>query len=331
MARVNTTVQTILAGASYDVRPPVGEDWEVSDLASSAIVGVAPAGAPNAVAGIYNATVAVNALLRNTSAANPHTRGWRKPGNWLINNTNWLRVTNPEAGPLNIGITIGRAKITGNVINSGVISGTETLIATGVSIIRPPLGQDWCITDIGSSRWVGAQPAGLPNVQVNLTDGVNAALIQAGPDVRGWDRNLRIHINNACWLELTNPAGAGATVGWSGFISKMYSPNIAPSQVISQVLLLGAGAVGLIQPPAGEQYLITDIGCSVWVGVPPASLPSILVSLTDGVIAPVAQNGANNKGWLDDMNYYLSNTNRMTLTDAGAGSNVAVSGFRWRA
>lgn len=330
MARVNTILQNILAGASYDVIPPVGEDWEVVDLASSAMVGVPPAGVPNVTAGIFSA-VAVNGLFRNSSAANPHVRGWMGPPSWFINNSNWLRVTNPEAGPLDIGIVIARSKTHGSLIQSGVISGNATLIATGVQIIRPPLGQDWCITDVGSSRWLGAQPAGLPNVEVWLTDGVNAALIQAGPETRGWNRRLKLHINNACWLELTNPAGAGATVSWSGFISKTYSPNIVYSSVISQVLLLGGGGIGVIQPPAGENWLITDIGCSVWTaGFPPANLPSILVSLADGVIAPpIAQDAADNKGWLEDMNYYLLNTTWMTLTDAGAGSNVAVSGFKW--
>jgi hypothetical protein len=98
----------------------------------------------------------------------------------------------------------------------------------------------------------------------------------------------------------------------------MYSPNIIYSSVISNVQVLGIGAVGAVRPPVGENWLITDIGCSVWVGAPPASLPSILVSLTDGIVAPpIAQDGADNKGWLDDMKYYLSRTNWMTpLTQA---------------
>jgi hypothetical protein len=111
-----------------------------------------------ASAGLYNATVAVNGLLRNSSAANPHVRGWVKPGSWFINNTNWLRVTNPEAGPLSIGIVVNKSKGYGPIVNSGVISGTETVIATGIN--NQTL---WCITDIGSSRWVGT--AGLPNVR----------------------------------------------------------------------------------------------------------------------------------------------------------------------
>ena len=329
MAKVFTDVQTLLAGASYNLIPPAGEDWEVTDLASSAIVGVAPAGVPNAVAGIFSPAIGVNSFLRNSSAANPHVRGWVCPGKWYINSANYLRITNPEAGPLNIAMSVRRAKIFPPTDTSNVISGTATLIAGAAQAIRPPVGEDWVITDIGSSRWVGAQPNGLPNVEVRLTDGVAPALIMAGPDARGWFKPLEIYLTRNTWLTLTNPAGAGATVSWSGHKVKKFSPT-GFTGVVSQCAVLGAGGVGLIRPPVGYEMKVTEIGCSVWVGAPPASLPSITVSLTDGAIAAVAQDGADNKGWIANMIYYLNRGNYMTLTDAGAGSNIAVSATIWK-
>jgi hypothetical protein len=330
MARVFSTVQTVLAGANYDVLPPLGQDWEVTDFGSSAFVGVAPLGVPNLTAGMYNATVGVSALFKNSSAANPHLRGWQHPCSLFINNSNYLRVTNPEAGPLNIAISVRLSKqYAPNIVESGVISGTQTLIATGTATVRPPVGEDWLIREVGSSRWVGAQPAGLPNVAISLSDGTNAALIGDGVNTVPWMEPLNLHINNAVFMTLNNPVGAGATVGWSGVKSRVYGPN-GFSQVISSVTVLGAGGVATIRPPAGYEYEINNIGCSVWVGAAPNQLPSISVAMTNGVIAPVLQQGTDTKGWLGSMRYFLNRTNWMTLTDAGAGSNVAVSGKIWK-
>jgi hypothetical protein len=329
MARVFNVIQTVLGAGVYAIQPPVGQDWEVTKLGSSAIVGVAPAGVPNVVAGIFTPAIGVNGILVNSSLANPHIRGWIAPKQWLINNANYLQLINPEAGGLNLAATVRLERAYGPGGASSVISGTETLIATGVTTLRPPLGEDWVITDVGSSRWLGAQPNGLPNVEIRYTDGVNAALVMDGANARGWFRPLELYINNTNYLTLTNPAGAGATVSWTGRIARKYSPT-GFSNVVSDVIALGAGGVAVIQPPVGYEMKVTDIGCSVWIGAPPAALPSVLVSLSNGVIAPVLQNAANNHGWDANMAYYLNRGNYMTITDAGAGSNVAISAVIWK-
>jgi hypothetical protein len=152
----------------------------------------------------------------------------------------------------------------------------------------------------------------------------------SGADARGWFRPLELYINNANYLTITNPVGAGGTISWSGYKARSYAPT-GFSSVVTQVIALGAGAIATIQPALGYEMRVTDIGCSVWVGAPPASLPSVAVALTNGIIAPVLQNAANDKGWVANMAYYLSRTNYMTITDAGAGSNVAVSAVVWKA
>ncbi len=331
MAKVFSTIQTVLAGATYDITPPLGEDWEVTDFGSSAFVGVPVLGVPNLTAGMYNATVGVSALFKNSSAANPHIRGWQHPCSLYANNSNYIRVTNPEAGPLVIAMSVRRSKLYGpNIAQSSVISGTQTLIATGIATLQPPVGQDWIIREVGSSRWVGAQPAGLPNVAVNLTDGTNAALIADGTNTIGWLEPLMLHLNNTVYLTLTNPAGAGATVGWSGFISRFYSPQ-GVSQVVSSVTLLGAGAVATVRPPVGYEYEVNNIGNSVWLGAPPAAIPDVLVQMTDGVVTAILQNNANTKGWLGKMSYFLRRGCWMTLTDSGgAGCTVGVSAKIWK-
>jgi len=329
MAKVFSLIQQIPGGGVFPIQPPVGEDWEVTDLGSSAIVGAATAGVPNIVAGIFNATIGVNGSMRFSSLATPHVRGWANPGKWYINNANYLQIINPEIAALNLTATVRRARIYPPTEISNVISGTETLIATGVSTIRPPVGEDWVITDIGSSRWVGAQPNGLPNVEVRLTNGISPALVMSGANARGWFKPLEMYLNRNTWLTLTNPAGAGATVSWSGHKIKKYAPT-GFSSVVSQVAILGGGGIAPIRPPVGYEMKVTEIGCSVWIGVPPANLPSITVSITNGAIASIVQRAADNKGWVGDMAYYLSRGVYMTITDAGAGSNIGVSAHIWK-
>jgi hypothetical protein len=291
------------------------------------MVGVAPAAVPNLTAGLFDG-VNGPALFRFSSAAAPHTRGWANPPEWHINNTNYLRITNPEAGGLNVAISILMSSHFGANANSRVISDLAVLGAGAAQAVRPPIGQDWKITDIGSTRWVGAQPAGIPNVAIDITDGVNAAQVADGANARGWDRPFEIYINNNAWMTLTNPVGAGATVGWSGVIIADYGTN-GQTHVISDTAILGAGGVQVVQPPATEEWVITEIGCSVWLGAAPAALPDVLVQISDGTIAGIAQNNANVRGWNGRMRYVLTNTNFMTLTDSGgAGCNVGWSGFR---
>jgi len=325
MAKVFTVIPRIAGGDFYDVRPPIDQDWEVEDIGSDVIVGIALDSVPNAVAGICN-IAGVSAPMRRSSVAAPSTRGWANPSKWHINNSNWLRIDNPEAGNLNIGIVVKLAKYTGNLINSSVVSGTAFVSAGLTTIIRPPLGQDWVITDIGSNIWT-AGAGGRPNVTIELFDGTNGAMLARNADLRGWDRPFEIHINNATYVRLTN-TGADATLGWSGAITHRYTPNIIFSNVISRVLPIPANA--WLIPPAGEEWVITDIGCDLWSilggGI---DLPNIVVQLNDGARTVVVQMFGIDKGWQGSMAYCITNTNVMLFTAVAPGF-IAISGHRWR-
>ena len=327
MAKVFSLVQTVPGLGVFPIRPPIWQDWEVTDLGSSAVVGVPPAGVPNIQAGIFNDTVAVNGLLRQSSLALPHIRGWNAPPQWFINNANYLQLINPEAGPLDFAVSVRLARAYGPAAASSIISGTATINA-GVTIpIQPTAGQDWVITDVGSDAWLGAQPNGLPDVRVELTDGAIFAQLADDANVRGWFRAFELYLNRTTYLALTNTAVVPATISWSGYVARNYSPT-GFSSVVSQVITLDAGGVAVIIPPVGYEMKVTDIGCSNWVPGPPG-LPNVIVALTAGGIAPILQEPVNSKGWFGDMNYYLTRTNYMTLTGI-PGTVVGVSAIIWK-
>jgi len=327
MNNVRSTVIAVGVGATYDIQPPAGEEWEVSDLSATLWGGVPPASVPDMTIGLFNGALGP-ALFRNSLAAAANVRGWAQKPQWYIDNTNYLRVT-PNAAGDNIGFSAQLLRLVGPAVPTTVVSGMEVLIAGATRIIRPPAGQEWVITDIGSTRWVGMAPAGLPNVTVQITDGAQVATIMDGPNTRAWDKNLEIHINNTNYLLLTNPVGAGATVSWSGLITRDWGAA-TPTNVKTVIATVGAGGVMTVRPPVGEEWKVTEIAALTWTfGPAPAQLPDVSVALTNGVVAPILLLGTDNKGWFEDMAIYIDNTTYLTLTDTtGAGNTIAVSALK---
>jgi hypothetical protein len=329
MPGVLTDIVTIDSLDNYDLIPPVGQDLEVTDIGASIIAGAGLAGVPQVLAGVFDGVAAFGANFRRSSAAAPSIRGWDKPPKWFINPTNFLRINNPDVAlPVNVAISYKIAADYGPNGVSKVISDVRDMIAGEVWEVRPPAGQDWDIRDIGTSRW-SAGAGGLPNVTVELTDGVSFATIAIGTENFGW-HSFDIHINHDVWLRFTNPGGAPATVGFSGIISKDYGPN-GVSEVASLVgtVLGGAANILLVRPPIGQEWKVTRIGGSVLTAAAPLSLPDVVAALTDAapIVSPVLQ-GTEDKGWFDDLEIYLNHDNWMTITDTpAAGADLGVSAF----
>ena len=331
MAGVLTDIVTIDSLDNYDLIPPVGQDLEVTDIGASIIAGAGLAGVPQVLVGVFDGVAGLAANFRRSSAAAPSIRGWDKPPKWFINPTNYLRINNPDVAlPVNVAISYKIAADYGPNGVSKVISDVLDMDAGDVWEVRPPAGQDWNIRDIATSRW-SAGAGGLPNVTVELTDGVSFATIAIGTENFGW-HSFDIHINHDVWLRLTNPAAGAltATVGFSGIISKDYGPN-GVSEVASLVgtVLGGAANILLVRPPIGQEWKVTRIGGSVLTAAAPLSLPDVVAALTDAapIVSPVLQ-GTEDKGWFDDLEIYLNHDNWMTITDTpAAGADLGVSAF----
>jgi len=334
MPGVLTDIVTIDAGDNYDLIPTDGQDLEVTEIGSTIDVGAALAAVPQMLVGVFDGVAALGANFRRSTAADPSIRGWDKPPKWFINHNNFLRINNPGGAGENVAISYKIAADYGPNGVSKVISDVLDMDPGDVWEVRPPDGQDWNIRDIGSSRWPipgGAVTTGLPNLLVQLTDGVSFATIAVGVLGFGW-HSFDIHINHDVWLRLTNPAAGAltATVGFSGIISKDYGPN-GVSEVASLVgtVLGGAANILLVRPPIGQEWKVTRVGGSVLTGAGATDLPDVVVALTDAapLASPVLQ-GTADKGWFDDLEIYLNHDNWMTVTDTpAAGADLGVSAF----
>ena len=320
---IMTDVQLVGVGANLDVRPPIGIDWEVTAIGSSIWVGVAPLGNPRVNAGIWDGVNGPAWILAATDV-----RGWGRRQQIFVSRNNYLRLNNPGAGGENISFSAKVTRIFG-VATEPVITDVQTIGIAGNMDVIPPAGFEYEITDIGSGLWVGGAPWNVPDVNVSIFDGAVAVPLMLSTDLKGWYKSLKIFIDNTNYLRVTNTNVAGQAIAVIGTIARIRGS--AATAVMSDVRAIGAGLTIQIRPPLGEEWMITDIGGSVWVGVPPASLPNLTVEVTDGILASIVARPADNTPWIDDMELLVDNTNFIQITDTGgAGCNICFSALKTR-
>jgi len=314
---IMTDVQLVGAGANLDALPAAGFEWEVLEVGSSVWVGVAPNAVPQVNVGIFNGLIGPAWILQAVN-----TRGWNRVQRLHVNVTNYLRLNNPGGAGANVSFVAKVARAFGAAA-SNVITQLATVAAGANWDLIPVAGIEWLITDVGSSLWIGAAPAGLPDVTVQIFDATLAATVCRGADVRGWDKNMHLLFNTANYLRLTNTNAAQAVLGISGVVARAFGAGA--TVVETDVQAIGAGANVDVRPAAGEEWCVYEIGASVWLGVSPAALPALTVQIFDATLASTILTSTDWKGWLNDMQIYIDNTNYLRFTDTGGGGNFCIS------
>ena len=316
---IMTNIFNVLAGANLDIQPAAGFEWEVLEVGSSVWVGLAPNGTPDLNVGVFDGTIGPAWLLQSGD-----TRGWSKTHHWHINIANYLRINNPGVGAANVSFVAKVARAYGTA--ASMVRTQLATVLTGANMdIQPAAGFEYRITDVGSSLWIGGAPNNLPDVTVQIFDGANTAALLRGADRRGWDRNLDIVINIANYLRLTNTNAATAVLAVTGVVARAFGSGA--SVVITDVQAIGAGLNWDVQPPAGQEWRITDIGCDRWLGVSPAALPELTVSIFDGTIGSVLLTSTDTKGWNEEMEIYIDIGDYLRLNDvSGVGCTACIVG-----
>lgn len=318
---VNSDVALVGAGANQDVRPPATQDWEVTAIGSSAWVGVQPFQVPQVTVSLFDGTN-IAQLLTSTDV-----RGWYRPLRLHINNGNYLRLNNPGAAGANISWSARLTRFFGAGA-SNVISDLQVLGAAATFDVRPVAGLDWLITDVGSDAWLGAAPAGVPNIDLDLTDGTLQAQILDPASGRLWESELELFSSRTNYLQVQNMAAVQAVVCFTGVIYRDYGGS-GDSVVINDLLNAGGAASVDFRPAAGYEWRVTAVAGATWVGVPPLLFPDITVHIFDGTLASQIQSQIN---WMNQghrMEILVDNTNYLRITNTNAAAqNVGVVGER---
>jgi len=321
MARqtVYSDVQAVVAGANLDVQPAAGMVYEVTDVGGSNWVGVPPGEVPQVDVGLFDGALGPSHILRSTDL-----RGWYRKQHIMIDNANYLRLNNPGLAGENISHS-AQLKQEYGVGFSVCVTDIQTVAAAGVLTIQPPAGYDYKVHDIGSDTWVGAAPAGLPDVQVDLTDGTLVATIMQSTDARQWEPELELFVNNGNYITITNTAAGNADISYSAEIYRYYGAG--QSVVISDLQACAAGGNVDFQPAGGVEWRITGFAGATWAGVPPLAFPDITVNLFNGVIAGQLIDEVDWKAQGSLIELHIDNSNYIRITDiSGAGMDVGIIG-----
>lgn len=159
---------------------------------------------------------------------------------------------------------------------SNIITGISAAVGAAASItVRPPVSEAWILNDFSSDT---AFVSAVPDLQVSLTDGATAAIVLMDPTTSPGKRTrqTKLYVTNAIYASIKNTAGGNANLGWFG-------EKVNVNNVRCGTITIGATSFGVIQPPAGETWMITEWGTTPFTVAGDLN-PAVEVGLTNGVL-----------------------------------------------
>ena len=300
-----------IAGAAvYNVQPPAGQAWVIYEVSSEeAFVG----GQPDLSYGIVDGVLTLAQIVIDpTTEAQKGTRAKEI----YITNDNYLEITNESANPAFIGFTGER--VDPNIVITDMV--TCPTGGAGLVDVQPPAGQTWRICEFGSELYNGGENH--PEVTVGVTNGVLLApIIMEERADRGQFKLYDWIIDNDLYLRFTNSGAADVDIAYIGVLFD--KPSIGSIQDV-----VGSATLD-IQPPAGQEWVITEIAVDTWTGVPGAAdVPNIIVSLYDGtnlsdILEPLAS-----AAWNRRLQIHIDNATYLRITEVSTANNeVALLGY----
>lgn len=309
----NVSVQ-VLAAATLDLQPPAGQGWLLREFMSDvAFVG----NQADLAVGIIDAPVVHTLANIIQDPTNRADKGLR-PKEIYITNADHIQFTNTGANAY-IGYTGER--VDPNLIITDMV--TCPTGGLGYVDIQPPAGQTWRITEFGAELYDAGTDN--PEVTVGIIDGtlVASVIVEERCD-RGWNKALDWIIDNNIYLRVTNSAAADVDIAYCGVLF--------PYTSIGSIQDVVGSATLDIQPPAGQQWVITEIAAETWTGVPGAAdVPNITVSLYDGtnlsdVLEPLAS-----LAWNRKLHLHIDNATYLRITEESTANNeVGLLGYLQR-
>lgn len=320
------------AGDDVTVRPPEGEAWCITEVSSDAVfvAGFAGGNQPNVAIQIVDADAAhAPCLVVQDPTAAPE-KGLRAKEIYITHDC-WMEITNTGAAGSEIGWTGYR------VSPENVISYIETVPNADTVDIRPPPGEVWRITEIGAETHGAALH---PRLTFAIIDAafpllVNTVLLVETEDLKQ-QKLLNWYISHDVYLQILDTAGADSEVAIIG-------ERVDVEQVGAVEDVDGAGGTPYmdIQPPDGDQWVITEITAETWAvlapAVPPNSSPDIDISLIVGAdLSEFAEGGSASvtlPSIIGDraMALQIDHDTFIRVTDLSGGDNeVAYLGYVYR-
>ena len=285
-------------GGTIDIIPPAGQAYKIVDFGSDVAL---VTGVPDLSVALRDAILA-DAIVLEDPTTDP---GKRVNQQELYITPANLRVTNEAAGAANL--SYYGERVDPNIVITDLVE-----IGAGATVhVRPPAGETWKITGLGASAWSAVDIN--PDVTVGITDGtLEASIILRAVDIKAQDKVLNWYIDNTTYLCVTDTDGGGLVFGFSGI-------RVAETS-IGDVQDIAGAAVLDIQPPATQQWTITEIAAQQFVGGAGAGYPDMSVSMVVGAnlseildVTSIAYNY--------EMELKIDNTHFLRITDISGINN----------
>ena len=199
------------APAKYDVRPPVGEIWKVTEIGAEIMTAVQ--NDPDVIMSLDS--VAVPGAVIASGADN---YGWHKGWEIYLSNDLYLSFDSITAADNDIALSIVRVPVEFYGAAFNILQNTN-------QDIQPVEGYEAVVTTWACSRFGGAGvPANAPDVRLSMTNGVLTSTISSEASVivdAIGSRNTRIEIDNTNYLNVLEPNVGAVDFAYSGYIRRI--------------------------------------------------------------------------------------------------------------
>jgi len=158
-----------------------------------------------------------------------------------------------------------------------VITAISVNVGAGATAdFQPGAKEAWEVNIVGSNK---AFVGDVPDVEVSLKKGASTAIMLIDPstDPGHAGRMHKFLVNNTVYLSVKNTGAAGANISIVG-------KQISPSNVLSDVLPIGAGATIHVDPGLNYSMIVYELGTSAYTAGPADVNPAIDVFQDDGAL-----------------------------------------------
>ena len=310
----STLVSGISNAGTFDIRPPAGEAWCITDFWSNIrLAGGVPDLSVAFAGGGFTAGLIV---IDPFTAIQKQVRKMEL----YIDNDFYLTIT--ETGAASV-IGWNGYQVIPDDVKTRIV--TVPNAAPAKFDVRPPVGEIWKVCEIGAETYNAANH---PDVIMSL-DSVarQGAIIAQGTENHYWAGKMAIYLSNEFFLSFDSIAGADNDVGLS--IIRV------PVEIFAGTEQLLADATVAIQPAEGWEAVVTTFGSDTFGGGgAPADGPDVRLSLTNGVLDAIIRSEASvivdiNAARRTDM--HIDNTNYLEMFEPTSGNQeVCWSGYTRR-
>jgi len=206
-----SAIAAIGAGGTIDIRPLAGITWNITEYGSD-VWTAGPADVnPDVSIAITDGTLILSLIIDPTMA-----RGQDKEIDWYISNAFYLQVTDTGGGGQNFAYC-------GRLVPETCISFVSDVAGSGIYDIRPANDAEWLITEFSAETWLGAAPAGYPDMTVSVMVGASLSNLLTNAGELRWDQKFHLNIDRTHWMRITETSTANNEIGFLGILKRIYN------------------------------------------------------------------------------------------------------------